>query len=93
VLLARAAEHKFILPPETARLKPGSGAELLQSQCALCHSLDYISTQPRLTRAQWEASIQKMQQKYAAPVPADNVPRLLDYLAKNYGTEKPAPMK
>jgi hypothetical protein len=87
-LVLRAAESKFILPSDSRPLKPGPGLEFVQTQCALCHSLDYISTQPRLTRAQWQASIVKMQQKYGAPVPADKVAPLVEYLVKNYGAEK-----
>lgn len=82
---AFSAGGEFTLPPENVKLKPGPGMELVQAQCVLCHSLDYISTQPPLTRPQWEASIAKMQQKYGAPVPTNAVPRLADYLVTAYG--------
>ncbi len=90
VLLLPAAEPSLKLPPETARLKPGPGAELVTAQCLLCHSADYISTQPRLTRPAWKASVLKMQQKYGAPIATNNVDALTDYLVKNYGAETPA---
>ncbi len=86
-LLARAAEKSFTLPPETATLKSGPGVELVTSQCLLCHSADYISTQPRLARAAWKSEVIKMQQKYGAPILTNNVDALVDYLAKNYGQE------
>jgi len=81
-----AADAPFTLPPETTRLRPGVGAELVIAQCLVCHSADYISTQPRLTRAQWQGTVVKMQQKYGAPIATNNVERLVDYLAGNYGT-------
>lgn len=81
-----AAETQFTLPPETAKLKPGPGLELAGSQCVLCHSVDYISTQPRLSVAQWRASILKMQTKYGAPIATNNVDALVDYFARNYGS-------
>ncbi len=81
-----AAETAFTLPAETARLKPGPGLELVDSQCLLCHSLDYISTQPRLSAAQWRAVVLKMQAKYGAPLATNKVDALVDYLVKNYGT-------
>ena len=84
---AHAAEVKFTLPPETARLKPAPGAELASSQCLLCHSADYIATQPRLSRAVWKAEVVKMRQKYGAPIPTNSVDQIVDYLAKNYGQE------
>lgn len=85
-ILARPAE--FTLPSETATLKSAPGVELVTSQCLLCHSADYISTQPRLTRAAWKNEVLKMQQKYGAPILTNNVEALVEYLATNYGKEK-----
>jgi cytochrome c553 len=85
VLRGAAADAKFSLPSETAKLKAGPGFELAVSQCALCHSADYISTQPRLTSAQWRASIVKMQAKYGAPIATNKVDALVEYFARNYG--------
>jgi sulfite dehydrogenase (cytochrome) subunit B len=87
--IARAAETQFTLPPETAKLKPGPGSELVTSQCLLCHSADYISTQPRLTRTAWTAEVNKMKQKYGAPISTNNVDQLVEYLTVNYGKENP----
>jgi cytochrome c551/c552 len=42
-------------------------------------------------RAFWKASIQKMQQKYAAPIPDSQVEALADYLTRNYGAGTNAP--
>jgi sulfite dehydrogenase len=77
----------FQLPPETAKLKSAPGAELVTAQCLLCHSADYISTQPRLSRAAWTAAVLKMKDKYGAPIATNGIPKLVDYLVKNYGTE------
>jgi hypothetical protein len=90
-LLVRAADGQFNLPPETARLKPGPGAELTTSQCLFCHSADYIGTQPPLTRSVWLAEVTKMRQKYGAPIPTNKVDAVVEYLVKNYGKEYPAP--
>lgn len=87
-LLAAAGDADFSLPPENNTLKPGPGADLVTSQCLLCHSVDYISTQPRLTRAVWRAEVIKMQQKYGAPIATNNVESMVDYLTANYGKEK-----
>jgi hypothetical protein len=90
-LLARTAETRFSLPPETARLKPGPGVELATAQCSLCHSADYISTQPRLTRTVWRGEVNKMQQKYGAPILTNNIDGLVNYLTKAYGKEDARP--
>lgn len=82
---ATAADPAFTLPPETAKLKAGPGYELATAQCMLCHSADYISTQPRLTAGQWRATVVKMQTKYGAPILTDRIDDLADYFARNYG--------
>ena len=83
----KAAEMRFSLPPEISRLTAGSGSDLATAQCLLCHSADYISTQPRLSRATWKATVLKMQQKYGAPIQTNSVDQLVEYLTKNYGNE------
>jgi len=83
---APAGDKPLKLPPEISTLKPGPGLELVKANCLLCHSADYISTQPRLTPAQWRASVLKMQAKYGAPIATNNVDALVEYLAKNYRT-------
>jgi len=79
------AADRWQLPPETAKLKPGPGAQLVTGNCMVCHSADYISTQPRLSRTAWTATIEKMRGKYGAPIPTNAIPALLDYLTANYG--------
>jgi cytochrome c551/c552 len=74
------------LPPETAVFKQDVGAELANGQCLVCHSIEYVSTQPPMARAAWKASVQKMQQKYGAAIPDDQVEPLVDYLTRNYGS-------
>ena len=86
---AHAGELKITIPPETGMLKPGPGVELVQVNCLTCHSVEYISTQPPMPRAFWEASVKKMREKYAAPATDDVVPKLVDYLAAIYGAPEP----
>jgi sulfite dehydrogenase (cytochrome) subunit B len=81
------ASTTWTLPAEVATLAPGAGLESVRANCALCHSSDYITTQPRLTRAQWTAEVEKMRGKYGAPVPTNAVPELVTYLVTAYGNE------
>lgn len=74
------------LPPEPLTLKDSPGVELMKANCLLCHSTEYISTQPPLKRGQWEAEVTKMRVKFAAPISTNSVPELVDYLVRNYGT-------
>ncbi len=87
--LAVAAGLKIELPPETATLRPGAGADLANKQCLVCHSVDYITTQPRdKPLAFWKAEVEKMKKVYGAPIPDDQIDEIARYLAENYGTGK-----
>jgi hypothetical protein len=81
----------WVLPPETAKLKETEGIKGIQSNCLLCHSVDYISTQPKLTRAQWTAGVEKMRAKFGAVISTNAVPQIVEYLTVNYGRETPKP--
>ena len=84
VTIAFAADE-WKLPDEKPAFKSAPGAELVQANCIMCHSHEYITTQPAFTRDQWKASVAKMQAKYGAPLAPENVDALLDYLAQSYG--------
>jgi len=89
VLCFSADEKKdWKLPPETAKLKAGEGVELVTGQCMICHSVDYISTQPPMNRAGWTAAVTKMKEKYGAPIPAEDIEKAVSYLVKTYGTSR-----
>lgn len=77
----------FTWPTESGSYKPGPGVELAQGLCITCHSTEYVSTQPPLPRKFWEATVKKMKDKYAAPLPEDTT-ALIDYLTNNYGIKE-----
>lgn len=87
----RFADDAWKLPAENATLKEAPGLKLIQSNCLLCHSVDYISTQPTLTRAQWTAGVDKMRTRFGAVIGTNTVPAIVDYLTANYGKEAPKP--
>jgi len=89
-LLLGAATLLAALPAVRAgeegyRLKQAPGSELTQGRCAICHSLDYIPNDaPSLDRGGWQKEIQKMRDKFGAPVSDAEAQQILDYLAANY---------
>jgi cytochrome c551/c552 len=83
VVPAVALEIHF--PLETGVFKQAPGAELANGQCLVCHSVEYVTTQPKMPRPFWKASVVKMQQKYGAAIPDSQVEALADYLTVNYG--------
>jgi hypothetical protein len=77
------------LPASETSFPPGEGAEIT-GQCLICHSAGMVLRQPPLTRAQWVAEINKMRSAYGAPLPAEQVDRLADYLFRINGAS-PSP--
>ena len=76
------------LPPEKVNLKPGQGMDKAATYCIICHSSEYITMQPKGTKAQWTASVNKMIKVYGAPIKEDDAKVIADYLAAAYGTGK-----
>src|SRR5215469_11555692 len=79
------------LPPETATYKEALGVTALNAQCLTCHSAEYVIMQPPLSLKAWTAEVVKMQQKYGAPLPTNQIGPIAYYLAFNYGTETNPP--
>lgn len=83
------ATDPWRLPTNQVSLKDAPGVELIQANCVLCHSLDYVSSQPPLTRAQWTAGVEKMRVRFGAPLTTNQIPALVAYLEANYSPKKP----
>ena len=84
---ATAAPLTYQPPPETAELAAGPNAEFAEGFCSVCHSLDYITTQPRELAdptAFWTAEVSKMQKAYGARLSDDNKQKIIEYLARGY---------
>lgn len=88
-LAATAAPLKIELPPETPALKDGPGKEVVMANCLMCHSTEYMTTQPALPAAGWKAIVVKMREKFGAPLSEDQVQPVVDYLVANYGVPTP----
>jgi cytochrome c5 len=70
---------------ETIKLADAQGRDITVASCAVCHSLDYLSMNAAvMNRAAWEKSIRKMVDRFGAPISAENLPVILDYLALHY---------
>jgi mono/diheme cytochrome c family protein len=75
---------------EQIRLKEAPGRSLVEANCSMCHSLDYIPmNSPFLDRKGWEASVIKMIKAMGAPVAEADVQNIVDYLASQYGKLNP----
>jgi mono/diheme cytochrome c family protein len=73
---------------DRVRLKAGPGLQQVQANCIACHSLDYIPLNSTfLDRKGWEAEVTKMIKAFGAPVKQEDVPAIVEYLAREYGTK------
>ena len=85
LLLAWSAPFVAVAGEETIALADAPGREATAASCAICHSLDYLPMNaPVMSRAAWDKSIHKMVDKFGAPISAENMQVILDYLALHY---------
>ena len=84
-MLSPAHALDIQLPAETAT--PASGRQprrLSAAQCLMCHSVDYLSTQPPMPLGFWEAEVKKMVAVYGAPIAPDQAQLIIQYLNQAY---------
>jgi hypothetical protein len=68
-------------------IKDAPGRDVVENNCAACHSLDYPRTNAVfMDRKTWEAEVDKMVNVFGAPIDPKDAPVIVDYLVKNYGT-------
>ena len=59
----------------------GPKADTINADCTACHSASMTLTQPALSPEAWAGVVHKMRDVYHAPVPEEDVPAILAYLA------------
>ena len=87
VSAARVTLHSVSVDlPNSERSFPGGGdAEAINANCLTCHSAGMVLNQPMLTRAAWQAEVEKMRGQYKAPINEADVPAIVAYLANHKG--------
>lgn len=68
-------------------LAPGEGRQDVESYCNTCHTPSYITMQPPLPAATWEAEVNKMGKVYGAQIPSESQASILKYLDAHYTPE------
>jgi cytochrome c553 len=58
----------------------GRGADAINNDCLICHSAGMVLDQASLTRAAWQAEVEKMRDAFKAPFAAEDIPAIVDYL-------------
>ena len=74
-------------PVPAVDLAPGDGLQDVQIYCNTCHSPRYITMQPPLPAATWEAEVNKMSKTFGAAIPEGNMQKIILYLQAHYTPE------
>ena len=79
------------LPTSQVSFPPGNGSVIANAYCLICHSAGMVLRQPALTQDEWTGEINKMRNSFGAPIPADQVQALAQYLRSINGRSTKGP--
>ena len=83
--LAGACSPLWAAGEETIQLADAPGRDLTIGRCIICHSLEYIpSNAPAMNRGAWQKTLQKMKDRFGAPLTDEEAKQILDYLDGSY---------
>ncbi len=68
-------------------LAEGAGKAETQIYCSSCHTPRYITMQPPLPAATWDAEVQKMVKTFGATIPEAEAQKIAQYLHEHYTPE------
>jgi hypothetical protein len=74
-------------PVPAVDLVSGDGLQNVQIYCNTCHSPRYITMQPPLPAATWEAEVDKMNKAFGAAIPQEDTQKIILYLRAHYTAE------
>lgn len=87
MLIALALATPAMAEEDAIVLKEGTGKDLVEANCAACHSLDYVQmNSPFLDQKKWEATVKKMIERFGAPIEDKDVAPIITYLTQQYGS-------
>ncbi len=85
--LAGFTSVKLDLPPGDRMFPDGPNSDAINNNCLACHSAGMVLAQPPLPRTVWEAEVAKMRSAYKAPIAAEDIKPIVDYLARIKGRD------
>ena len=74
------------LPDSDKMFPDGPGSDTINNNCLACHSADMVLNQPTMPKDAWKSEVNKMISIYKAPIAAEDVTAIVDYLAAVKGT-------
>jgi mono/diheme cytochrome c family protein len=88
ILLSADSNYQVSAYPVPApELAAGDGLQEVRVYCNTCHSPRYITMQPPLPGATWEAEVTKMNKAFGAGIPEETTQKIILYLQAHYAPE------
>jgi len=75
-----APTRSITFPTDPFSFQPGPGQKIANTYCVICHSADYIYTQPPHSQTTWTEIIKKMKLAFGCPIPDESIALLAEYL-------------
>jgi mono/diheme cytochrome c family protein len=89
IMIGVAFSPLILAQQEKVTLKEGPGKKIVEANCNICHSLDYVGmNSPFLDKKGWEASVNKMINVMGAPINKEDVAQIVEYLVTYYGKKE-----
>ena len=82
-----AVVASYVVPVLAQDLPAGPGKEMVQDICGSCHDLAPITDSIGFSKEDWTTVVQAMI-SMGAPIKAEQIPVITDYLAKNFPPKK-----
>jgi len=87
VLTDDAAYSVASYPAFALQLADGPGRAETQIACGSCHTPRYVTMQPPLPAATWDAEVRKMIKTYGAQISEADAHKIIQYLQAHYTPE------
>lgn len=68
------------LPHDQAQFVRSEGYDTFVKSCTVCHSLRYVTMQPKLSRKAWQANVDKMVKTFGAHITKEEARAIVNYL-------------
>lgn len=89
----RSTRRTFALPQDSMFFQPGAGQDVANIYCLICHSADYVYTQPLYSQEKWRLLVLRMKHTFGCPIPDEIIPIVAAYLFEqnrfNSGVQEP----
>ena len=89
--MGQESDLTIVLPGDPFSFQQDTGSPIASRFCLICHSAEYVYTQPPHSKAIWRKIVHKMQTAFGCPIPDDQISQLVDYLFSQNGIQ-PTPI-